>query len=66
MAHNLTIQSLDKGYILEPPTVIECPEITNDGTEIPTQDVAQHFPHLQDIANMIPPYDPDVHIGAEM
>lgn len=63
IAHNLTIQSLDKDYNLELPTVIECPEIPNDVTEIPTPDVAQHFPHLQGIANMIPPYDPDVPIG---
>lgn len=43
--------------------MIECPEIPNDVTEIPTPDVAQHFPHLQGISNMIPPYDPDAPIG---
>lgn len=55
IAHNLTIQSLDKGYNLELPTVIECPEIPIDVTEIPTPDVAQHFTHLKGIANMITP-----------
>lgn len=63
IAHNLSIKSLDKGYSIELPAVIECPEIPNDVTEIPTPNVAQFFLHLQDIANMMPPYDPDVPIG---
>lgn len=63
IARNLTIQSLDQGYSLSLPTVIECSDIPDDVTEIPTPDVAEHFPHLQEIAHLIPPYDPDVQIG---
>lgn len=63
VAHDLTIQSLDKSYSLTLPTVIECPDILDGVTEIPTPYVAQHFPHLQEMANLIPPYNPDVSIG---
>lgn len=34
IARNLTIQSLDQGYSLSLPTVIECSDIPDDVTEI--------------------------------
>ena len=62
IARNLTIQSLDQGYSLSLPTVIECSDIPDDVTEIPTPDVAKHFPHLQETEHLIPPYHQDVPI----
>ena len=42
--------------------MIECSDIPDDVTEIPTPDVAKHFPHLQETEHLIPPYHQDVPI----
>lgn len=51
------ISSLDGSCSLELPTLIECDNIPNNREEIPTPDVALHFPHMQDIVKCIPPMD---------
>jgi hypothetical protein len=54
----LMIRSLD-GTVLEMPTLIECDTIPNNRSEIPTPEVARNYPHLTDIADSIPPLDPN-------
>ncbi|XP_028254480.1 uncharacterized protein LOC114430714 [Parambassis ranga] len=44
------------------PTLIECDAIPDDRREIPSPEVALHHPHLQQVANKIPPVDPDAPI----
>ena len=61
-ANGFTVQSLDGSTSMELPTLVECNEIPNDRSEIPTPQVASNFPHLKDIANSLPPLDPDAEI----
>lgn len=63
IVYDLTIKTVDKCYTLKLPIVIECSDLLNDVTEITTPHIVQYFPHLQDIANMMPHYDPDLLIG---
>lgn len=63
MAYELTFKTVDKCYSLKLPIVIECSDLPNNVTEITTPDIVQYSPHLQDIANMMPHYDPDLLIG---
>lgn len=44
------------------PTLIECGNIPQDKREIPTPEMARRFPHLQEIANEIPPLDETANI----
>ncbi|KAL0172932.1 hypothetical protein M9458_033243, partial [Cirrhinus mrigala] len=44
------------------PTLIECDNIPDDRSEIPTPQVALHHPHLKVIAGQIPEIDPDAPI----
>jgi hypothetical protein len=59
------------GYVVESwdgtschtlPTVIECNNIPNDASEIPTPEVAKLHSHLNSIADKIPPFVPDGNI----
>lgn len=63
IVYDLTIKTVDKCYTSKLPIVIECSDLLNDVTEITTPHIVQYFPHLQDIANMMPHYDPDLLIG---
>ncbi|XP_055998870.1 uncharacterized protein LOC130047575 [Ostrea edulis] len=56
-ATGLVVQSLDGSTNLKLPTLIECNNIPNVRSEIPTPDVARSYPHLQDIAKYIPNLD---------
>ncbi|XP_071085479.1 uncharacterized protein [Haliotis cracherodii] len=51
------VESVDSGVSFDLPTVIECNSVPNQRDEIPTPDVALHYPHLVDIADDIPPVD---------
>lgn len=42
--------------------VLECDQIPDVRYEIPTPDVASHYPHLRDIEPFIPPLNPDAQI----
>ena len=59
----ITVQSLDGADVFELPTsLIECNSIPNERSEIPTPEVASHYPHLKRITNHIPPLVPCVNI----
>ena len=60
----LVIRSASNGREAHLPTLVECDSFPDDKKEIPTPEVAQRFPHLQDIAQEIPPRDENagVHI----
>ncbi|XP_071100525.1 uncharacterized protein [Haliotis cracherodii] len=51
------VESVDSGVSFDLQTVIECNSVPNQRDEIPTPDVALHYPHLVDIADNIPPVD---------
>ena len=57
----LQVKSLN-GNREDIPTVIECDNIPKDKREIPTPELAKRYNHLRDIANDIPPIDPDAEI----
>ncbi|XP_044136507.1 uncharacterized protein LOC122928083 [Bufo gargarizans] len=61
-ANNYIIESLDGKTKVTLPTLIECDEIPDDRSEIPTPEVARHHPHLVRIADQIPALDPDAAI----
>lgn len=43
------------------PALVECDSILQDKREIPTPELAR-FPHLQGIADELPPFDSDANI----
>ena len=61
-ANGFVVQSLN-GKKLELPTLIECDMIPNNRDEIPTREVASHFPHLSGIPKYIPHLDPSANIS---
>lgn len=56
-AEGFQIESLDGQTSLPLPPLIECNEILNDRTEIPTPDAARFHPHLRSVAPYIPELD---------
>lgn len=56
------IESIVGRTKLSLPTLIECDMLPDDRTEIPSPDVAQHYPHLGPVANQIPAVDPNAPI----
>ncbi|XP_073713971.1 uncharacterized protein [Misgurnus anguillicaudatus] len=61
-ATNLMIESIDGKIQLPLPSLIECDMIPDNRTEIPSPEVARCHPHLQRVAERIPPVDPDASI----
>ncbi|XP_031747764.1 uncharacterized protein LOC116406890 [Xenopus tropicalis] len=61
-AQGFELQSLDGKTTISLPTLIECNEIPNDRTEIPTPEVALHHNHLKSLASEIPKLDPSASI----
>lgn len=61
-AEGFQIESLDGEVILSLPPLIECNEIPNNRSEIPTPSAVLHQPHLRHIAKHIPELDPDAEI----
>ncbi|XP_070203230.1 uncharacterized protein [Littorina saxatilis] len=53
-ADRLCVQSHDGRKTMRLPPLLECANIPNDRTEIPTPEVAQHHSHLRNIAHNIP------------
>ncbi|XP_069972597.1 uncharacterized protein [Penaeus vannamei] len=49
----LCIQAVDGSLQMSLPTVIECDELPNNRTEIPTPNIARLHPHLKDIGSEI-------------
>ncbi|XP_056017477.1 uncharacterized protein LOC130053871 [Ostrea edulis] len=58
-----TVESLDGTYRVDLPTLIECTEIPNDRSEIPTCDIAMLHEHLRPIAHELPPTEPESRIS---
>ena len=61
-ASGYTVEPVDKKVSIPLPTLLECNQIPNTRTEIPTPDAAYHHAHLKHIADKIPPLDPDAKI----
>jgi hypothetical protein len=61
--YNIVVQSLDSSTVLKIPTLIECRSIPQDTSEIPTPEIADHYPHLRSIATEIRKFDPNYQIG---
>ncbi|XP_052406346.1 uncharacterized protein LOC127952103 [Carassius gibelio] len=61
-ASGYTVESVDKKIGIRLPTLLECNQIPNVRTEIPTPEAAYHQAHLKRIADKIPPLDPDAKI----
>ena len=56
-AQGLVLESLDQRVFYRLTTLTECNEIPNNPEEIPTPEVTQAHPHLQQIADKIPDLD---------
>lgn len=56
-ATGFVIESFDGTRTLDLPTLIECDQVPDSKDEIPTSDVAYHYPHLTEIAHHFPPID---------
>lgn len=61
-AHGFQVQSLDEEVTLSLPTLIECKQIPNNRSEIPTPQVAVQHNHLKCIAKQIPNLHPQAPI----
>ncbi|XP_037503363.1 uncharacterized protein LOC119378234 [Rhipicephalus sanguineus] len=61
-ADGFSIHSLAGDVKLHLPPLLECNEIPDNRSEIPTPDAAQSYPHLRKIANEIPPIDSEANI----
>ncbi|RXN36772.1 hypothetical protein ROHU_002657 [Labeo rohita] len=61
-ASGYTVASVDNKISIHLPTLLECNQIPNVRTEIPTPEAAFHHVHLKRIADKIPPLDPDAKI----
>ncbi|XP_057684651.1 uncharacterized protein LOC130910980 [Corythoichthys intestinalis] len=56
------VESVNEKLNIPLPTLLECNEIPNNRSEIPTPEAARHHSHLQQIADMIPPLEPTADI----
>ena len=61
-ADGFQIESLDGKALISLPPLLECPEIPNNRTEIPTPSAVLHQPLLHHIAKHIPDLDPEAEI----
>ncbi|XP_068120871.1 uncharacterized protein [Hyperolius riggenbachi] len=61
-ASGFQIEAIDGSICLPLPTLIECNQIPDHRSEIPTPDVALHHAHLKRIAHLIPELDPQAKI----
>ena len=57
-ASGYVIESCDGSRAFNLPGIIECNEIPQNRSEIPSPEVAAYFQHLRDIADYIPTIDP--------
>ncbi|XP_021372002.1 uncharacterized protein LOC110462387 [Mizuhopecten yessoensis] len=61
-ATGYVVESLDRTRALNLPEIIECNDIPNNRSEIPSPVVASTYPHLQDVASHIPEVDQQANI----
>ncbi|XP_011487025.2 uncharacterized protein LOC105356652 [Oryzias latipes] len=62
MAEGFQLESLDGSVVIPLPPLIECQDIPNNRSEIPTPSAVMHQPHLQPIGKYIPELDPNAQI----
>lgn len=63
LANGFSVQSLSGDVDLKLPPLLECSDIPNSRSEIPTPEAARCYPHLQSIASFIPPLEPEAEIS---
>ncbi|XP_034385776.1 uncharacterized protein LOC117729138 isoform X1 [Cyclopterus lumpus] len=56
------VESLDRTVSIPLPSLIECDDIPNNRSEIPTLNAAFHHAHLKSVAHLIPDIDPQAPI----
>lgn len=61
-ASGYTVEPMDKNISIPLPTLLECNQIPNICTKIPTPDAAYHDAHLKRTADKIPHLDPNAKI----
>ncbi|XP_073668774.1 uncharacterized protein [Paramisgurnus dabryanus] len=61
-AHGFQVASIDGQVVHTLPTLIECDNIPDNRSEIPSPQIALHHPHLKSIAAQIPEVDSEVPI----
>lgn len=61
-ASNIILKSPDGKTKAALPTLLECNNMPNDSSEIPTPEIMQYFPHHRIVVNKIPPLDTRVPI----
>ncbi|XP_042281759.1 uncharacterized protein LOC121906755 [Thunnus maccoyii] len=61
-AEAFIVESLDGRAIIPLPPLIECNDILDNRSEIPTPSAARHHPHLAKVAEHIPDIDPTAEI----
>lgn len=61
-ASNLVVESIDGDMQIPLPTIIECDVMPDDRLEIPSPEIARHYPHLKALVDKIPPVDPEAAI----
>ncbi|XP_052216072.1 uncharacterized protein LOC127834351 isoform X1 [Dreissena polymorpha] len=66
----LAIESHDNTCVLKCPAVLECNDIPDNKGEIATPNIARLYPHLKDIAHLVPEFCPEAEslllIGRDM
>ena len=58
-AHGLVVRSVNGSVTYELPSLIECDDLPNELSEIPTPDVANLYNHLRGVSHLIPEFDPN-------
>ncbi|XP_076879123.1 uncharacterized protein LOC143527737 [Brachyhypopomus gauderio] len=61
-ARGFIVESVDSAIRLPLPTLLECNQVPNNRSEIPTSNAALHHRHLKRIAGEIPPLNPQAKI----
>jgi hypothetical protein len=61
-ALGLKVRSFDKSVTMNLPLLMECDDIPNETSEIPTPEVAMSYPNLRTIASSIPEFDTNAEI----
>lgn len=61
-ADSFVIEPLDGSTRISLPTLIECYMLPDDRSEIPSPEVAKHYPHLAHLVDKIPTLDPQASI----
>ncbi|XP_061891197.1 uncharacterized protein LOC133641474 isoform X1 [Entelurus aequoreus] len=61
-ASGYNIESMDGKVCLTLPSLLECDDLPNNRSEIPTPNAAANHTHLKSVANLIPELDPNASI----